>query len=108
MGNKERKKYAFSVQKCAMVNKERKKYAFSVQKCATYSFFNRAESKIYTPTPVSCIKVYNSKEAIMNPPLEGREAENMRSLCIPISLGSAMVPHIAKNEKKNFETSAPG
>ncbi len=25
--------------------------AFSVQKCATYSFFNRAESQIYTPKP---------------------------------------------------------
>ncbi len=34
MGYKEWKKYAFSVQKCAMGNKERKKYAFSVQKCA--------------------------------------------------------------------------
>ncbi len=38
-------------------------------------------ARITHQNPVSCIKVCISKEEIMNPPLEGREAENMLSLC---------------------------
>ncbi len=43
---------------------------------------------IYTLTPVSCVIVCNSKEEIMNPPLEGREAENMRSVCKSVQWGT--------------------
>ncbi|MDE1816872.1 MAG: hypothetical protein KGI11_09990 [Thaumarchaeota archaeon] len=34
-------------------------------------------ARITHQTPVSCVKVCNSKEEIMNPPLEGREAGNI-------------------------------
>ena len=57
------------------------RYGKNQQKMATLYRSRWACSKYYTLTPVSCAKVCNSKEPIMNPTLECREAENMCSVC---------------------------
>jgi hypothetical protein len=54
-----------------------KKYAFSVQKCATYSFFNRAESQIYTPTPCFVCKSVQLKGGNYEPTFGGQGGRKM-------------------------------